>query len=268
MSRKEQIRKTFDTVAEGYDSDSLWFFQASTVGVLNRLSLMGHERVLDAATGTGIAALALAGALARGHVTAIDMSPGMLSVARRKAAARGVSNIEFIEMDFDAPTLREQSFDIANCSFGIFFVEDMTQGLRAIANLVKPGGRVITTCFGANSFSPHSDIFLDRLERYGFERPPLSSKRTDTEDKCRTLFESAGLHDVITHTADLSREVRSVDTWWDIVWNAGYRGLINQIGAERIPQFKREHLEEISELTLSRGNIMNVEVIYTVGTVP
>ena len=53
----------------------------------------GSERVLDIATGTGFAAFAVAPNVA--HVTATDLTYGMLAKARELASERGLSNIEF-----------------------------------------------------------------------------------------------------------------------------------------------------------------------------
>lgn len=267
MSRKEQIRQTFNTVADGYDNEALWFFPESAKLLPDFFRLKGNEHILDVATGTGTAAFSLARALPLGKVTAIDYSPGMLNVARRKAATLGVENVNFFEMDYEKHSLPDAAFAGANCSFGIFFVEDMILGLRSIARAVRSGGKVVTTCFGPESFLPHADILLDQLESQGIERPPISYKNTDTEEKCGALFEAAGLTQVRTSIADLSRTIVDPNAWWNIVWNAGYRSMINQLGAENIPEFKRDHLEKIATLVKQGQSALKVNVIFTSGIV-
>lgn len=262
---KQRVQSTFDTVAGGYDGEALWFFPASAAGVVEYFPLRGDEHVLDAATGTGWAALALAHALPKGRVTGIYLSRGMLDQARAKAQTRGLHNVEFLEMDVDALTFAPQHFDATNCAFGIFFLEDMTRALRHIAHCVKPGGVVVTTTFAAGAFLPHSDLFLDRIERHGVARPPLSYMRTDSEDKTRALFEAAGLTQIQTHRRDLSRDV-DAQGWWQLVWNAGYRGMVNQLGADNIDAFREAHLAEIQALVNSGSSRLCVEVIDTVGT--
>lgn len=122
---KAIVQGTFNAVADGYDDPTLRFFPACAKQLADLLDLRGDERVLDVATGTGHAALELAARLPRGRAMGVDFSAGMLAQARRKAAARGVANVEFAEMDMLDLRFEGQPFDAALCSFGIFFVEDM-----------------------------------------------------------------------------------------------------------------------------------------------
>ncbi len=122
--RRELIRRTFDTVAPGYDRPALRFFQDSAVHMAEQLQLAGDECVLDVATGTGAVALALAQRLPAGHVTGIDMSDGMLDQARRKARSRGLANIDFQAMDMTDLTFPPSRFHCATASFVLFFVQD------------------------------------------------------------------------------------------------------------------------------------------------
>ncbi|HKU72079.1 MAG TPA: peptide chain release factor N(5)-glutamine methyltransferase [Burkholderiales bacterium] len=71
-------------------------------------------RVLDLATGSGCVAIAIARHRARAHVTAVDVSPAALAVARENAKDLGVG-VEFIESDwFAALAGRRFDFIVAN----------------------------------------------------------------------------------------------------------------------------------------------------------
>ncbi len=97
--RKAQLKKTFDTVAEGYGSRGMEFFHNAAAHLPRVLKLQGHEHLLDVATGTGIAATAIAPHLPHGKVTGIDLSEGMLAQARARAQSLGLASIEFHAMD-------------------------------------------------------------------------------------------------------------------------------------------------------------------------
>ena len=90
---KKKIQEAFNTVAEGYDNPALRFFPESAKHLSGYLKLGGNEHVLDIATGTGHAAIALAAALPKGRVTGIDFSEGMLARAKAKIEESGIRNV-------------------------------------------------------------------------------------------------------------------------------------------------------------------------------
>ena len=264
--RKQHIKNTFNTVSEGYDNQALRFFVNSSKQLPKIFNFKGNEQVLDVATGTGIAALELARSVPRGKVTGIDFSEGMLNQAKAKAAAQQLTNTQFLHMDMQAMEFPDASFDAANCSFGIFFVEDMQSQLSHIASKVKPGGRVLCSSFTEDAFHPVQEIFLDHLEEYGIERPPLSWKRIANEEKSTALFQDSGLENVRTQRHNAGYHLENAQQWWDIVWFAGYRGLVSQLKPEQLEPFKQQHLAEIQKLATHEGIWLDVDVLYTCGS--
>lgn len=265
QERKQHIQKTFNTVAEGYDNPALQFFVNSARQLPGIFGLKGSERLLDVATGTGIAALQLAQHIPQGRITGIDFSEGMLSQARNKAAARQLNNTEFLHMDMQAIEFPDAYFDAANCSFGIFFIEDMSGTLNHIAQKVKPGGKIVCSTFTNGAFQPMQEIFLDHLEEFGIERPTLSWKRISDEEKSAELFKNAELTNIQTQRYNAGYHMQDASQWWDVVWNAGYRGLINQLDTEQMASFKQKHLPEIQKLATQQGIWLDVEVMYITG---
>ena len=99
--RKKMIQQGFDTVAAGYDHPSLSFFPETAKRLVEHLQLNPTDHLLDVCTGTGCVALTAAEKLTQGKVTGIDLSSGMLQQATNKAAAKGLSNTEFQQMDLE-----------------------------------------------------------------------------------------------------------------------------------------------------------------------
>src|SRR5438132_4925367 len=67
-------------------------------GVIRRAALRPAQQVLDLGTGTGSVAVRAASAIILGGtVTAVDVSPEMLGLARQRALSMGLSNITFLE---------------------------------------------------------------------------------------------------------------------------------------------------------------------------
>ena len=266
--RKAFIRQTFDTVAPGYDRPALRFFPDSAARMIEQLGLAGDEQILDLGTGTGAVALALAERLPRGRVTGVDTSEGMLQQAATKAAARGLDNLALHAMDMTALDFPPAYFDCATAAFALFFVEDMESCLRGVVQRLKPGGRVLICGFAGPSFAPNADLFQARIEAYGITVPPLSWKRLGEEALNQELLAAAGLQEIRVLRQDLSYPLQDAEDWWEILWNAGFRGLLAQLCEDDLRRFREEHLAEIGALADPQGIPLRVEVIYAQGRKP
>jgi ubiquinone/menaquinone biosynthesis C-methylase UbiE len=266
QERKTAIRDTFNIVAGGYDNPSFRFFTISAEHMVACMALKGNEHVLDVATGTGIVALQLAPLLPRGRVTAIDFSEGMLAQARMKAAARALSNVDFLQMDMQALGFPDCHFDAVTCAFGIFFVEDMESELVHISDKVKAGGKIILSTFYDDSFMPLAELFYNCIQRYGIEKPVLPWKRISTEDKCAYLLGSAGLTEIQVVKKEIGYYLGNPDEWWDVIWNGGFRRYLNRLSPRDLAEFRKEHLAEVGKAATESGIWLDVKVLYVVGT--
>jgi demethylmenaquinone methyltransferase / 2-methoxy-6-polyprenyl-1,4-benzoquinol methylase len=116
------------------------------------------DRVLDACCGTGD--LALEAERAGGRVTGLDFSERMLERARRKSAG-----VEWVRGDLLALPFADGSFHAATVGFGIRNVADLDAGLRELARVLRPDGRLgcleITRPRGA--LRPFFSLWFDGL---------------------------------------------------------------------------------------------------------
>lgn len=108
--------------------------------LLRRLSLPEGAKVLELGTGTGLfARMAAKSGL---QVTALDVSPVMLTVAREKAAAEGLADkITFVEAGFLGHDAPDGFYDAAVSSLTLHHLTDAWKAV-AIANvhrMLKPG---------------------------------------------------------------------------------------------------------------------------------
>ncbi len=264
QDRKTMIQQGFDTVASGYDHPALAFFPQTAKSMMELLELNSDNLLLDVCTGTGVIALAAAELLHKGKVTGIDLSDGMLQQAKHKAAVKNLNNTEFLQMDLDALEFEKEIFDVACSSFGLFFLEDMTRGLKNIASAVKPGGKIAISTFTGDAFLPFSDMFLTCYQSFGKEVKALSWKRLSTEALIKEQFDAVGLTQLKIHHVPLGYKMTDASMWWDVVWNAGYRALLNQLTAEQQVEFKEKHMREITQLVGNDGVWFNTEVLIAI----
>lgn len=107
--------------------------------VLEKLGIEREAEIVDLCCGDGLFTIPLARMVK--HVTAIDLDPAMLMLARDRAFAEGLSNCTFTVGDaYDIAKLVTGAVDwvlIANTFHG---VPDKTRLARAVASVLKPRG--------------------------------------------------------------------------------------------------------------------------------
>lgn len=137
----------FDAIAERYDLlnrllslgiDQRW--RRRTVAALGDA---GQGHVLDLATGTADLAILIARKASTARVTGVDPSAGMLAIGKDKVERAGLSGrIELEVGDAQSLPFANDTFDGATIAFGIRNVPDRLAGLRELARVTRPGGRV------------------------------------------------------------------------------------------------------------------------------
>jgi SAM-dependent methyltransferase len=100
--------------------------------------------VLDVACGTGNATLPAARTGAR--TTGLDFAPGLLEIARERAAD-AMLEIDFIEGDAQALPFEDGSFDRLVSTFGHMFAPDHRRTADEMKRVLKPGGVIAVACW-------------------------------------------------------------------------------------------------------------------------
>jgi ubiquinone/menaquinone biosynthesis C-methylase UbiE len=110
--------------------------------------------VLDVGTGTGVVALeAAARVIPGGRVIGIDLSRGMLAVARQHGAAFG-SALEYREMDAERLEFEDGSFDSVLSLFALLHFPDPLRALREMHRVLRDDCRLTIAVGSRPPFSP------------------------------------------------------------------------------------------------------------------
>ncbi|MDK3075790.1 class I SAM-dependent methyltransferase [Sedimentitalea sp. JM2-8] len=109
------------------------------------------DRAIELGCGTGTTALLLADSVA--HLTGTDISGGMIEIARGKAAAQHVENVDFKVSDADAEGFDTGAFDAVLAFNLIHLLPDPRQAALTARRLLKPGGLFLskTPCLAHNT---------------------------------------------------------------------------------------------------------------------
>ncbi|MCW3066706.1 MAG: ubiquinone/menaquinone biosynthesis methyltransferase [Solirubrobacterales bacterium] len=203
-----QVRQMFDRIAGVYDRMN----SVMTAGLHHRwraraadlAALAPGDRALDVATGTGDLALELARRVAPGgEVVGCDFADGMLARAREKAGAEGAVRFEWA--DALALPYSEGAFAAATVGFGARNFSDLPQGVREMARVVRPGGRVVILEITTPQRPPLSTFFrlwFDRIvpalgrvagDSDAYSYLPASVRRFPAPEGLAAVMAGAGL---------------------------------------------------------------------------
>ncbi len=143
--KKEQVEQMFDAISGNYDGLNRVISLGTDVKwrkkVIKKVVARNPGHVLDIATGTGDLAIKFAQKLPKARIVGLDISEGMLAVARKKVTDTQVEDkIEFIKGDSEAMPFPDNSFDAITVSFGIRNFETLEKGLSEILRVLKPQG--------------------------------------------------------------------------------------------------------------------------------
>jgi ubiquinone/menaquinone biosynthesis C-methylase UbiE len=219
----ESTREAWDNIAPGYDE----YVTSTHVPVagegLRRAGLRAGMRFLDVAAGSG--ALSIPAAQLGARVLATDISGIMLDRLAARARAEGL-HVATRVMDAHALALEDDLFDVSGSQFGVMLLPDMPRGIRELARVTKPGGRVLMNVLGAPEKVEFFAFFVGALQAAvpdfagpPEDEPPLPFQLRDPE-KLREELAKAGLRDIRVETVAEQLEFRSGEQLWHWLVNS------------------------------------------------
>lgn len=177
--------------------------------------------ILDIGTGTGFFAFLLA---EQGHrVTGIDLTPGMITEAKRLSGLLGLS-VGFAVMDGECPAFPAGSFDVIVTRKLTWTLPHLPMAYANWYNLLKPGGVLIN--FDAdycreNNSAPlpakhaHQEVGSDLMAEYERMKGALRLRQQPRPQWDVELLKQAGFRKVRVDTGVWGRIYREFDEFYD-----------------------------------------------------
>ena len=199
---KAAVRRQFSPVAAAYATSSVHAGGPDLAALVAAAAPASHEHALDAGSGAGHTALALAPHVA--SVTAVDLSREMLDQGAALAAERGLSNLSFVRGDVERLEFQDQSFDLVSSRYSAHHYPHPAAALAQIARVLRPGGRFVLVDVVADE-QPAHDTFLNAIELL---RDP-SHVRDHSISQWQQLMRQAGLEPDLLETWPLHLDFTS-----------------------------------------------------------
>ena len=177
---------------------------AASAGCGNPTALAGlrlGERVLDLGSGGGIDCfLASQQVGSEGHVTGLDMTDDMLTLARANQAGLGIDNVEFVKGEMEKMPLPDASVDVVISNCVVCLSPDKDAVFQEAFRVLAAGGRVhISDMLSITEEGPartdpeawasciagaeSRDVYLGRLQRAGFVDIALTEETVKCDEE-------------------------------------------------------------------------------------
>ncbi|HME11403.1 MAG TPA: class I SAM-dependent methyltransferase [Candidatus Acidoferrum sp.] len=260
--------QTYNTAADLYDAPALSFWDRIGGRTVEQLSPQPGAWVLDACCGSGASTIPAALAVGpSGRVLGVDLAENLLRLGRSKAAQLGLSHMEFRHGDIEALDPTRETFDAVVCVLGIFFLADMSAGVRHLWRFVRPGGQMAITTWGLRVLEPGSSAFWLAVRD---ERPDLYKgynpwDRINEPAALATMLLEGGVHTAKIAAESGVQALNSPEEFWTIALGSGYRSVI-----EQLDKVSRDKVRNATLDRMCKQNVRSVETnaIYAIARKP
>lgn len=177
-NKATQVHTIFQKIAPSYDKMntiiSLGTHQSWRTRATASAKLRPNSHILDVCCGTGDWTITLAQQINRtGHVTGLDFSASMLTVAKEKITDLHLnSKVSLMQGDAMRLPFRDNQFDIVTIGFGLRNVSNALIALQEMWRVLKPGGQLI--CLETSQ--PTAPVIRQGWELYFGHLVPLLGK--------------------------------------------------------------------------------------------
>ncbi|WP_285726155.1 class I SAM-dependent methyltransferase [Psychromicrobium xiongbiense] len=238
-------------------SEQLWDPAARIV--VERAALTPGQTVLDACCGAGAATLPAAELVGpEGAVDGVDLSSGLLALAGRRLAERGILHTTLTEADVTS-WRGHRRYDAVLCCYSAFFFSPMAAGVDHLVSMLAAGGIFVMSTWAEGALSPLAEVILEAAVT---ERPRLAGVTPEPNrnmalisdvDSLERWLRARGLVNVAVSIEPLSLTV-SAELAWALVMGSGWRTLLPR-DPEAIARVRAQFLKRIAKLSDPQGLI-------------
>lgn len=237
-----------------WDAITMDFLSVMGNEIIRHIKPTGNQLLLDIAGGTGEPGLSIASMLTDGGKVIIsDLAEDMLAVAREKAVAKGVTNIETIQCDVSSLPFDNNNFDAVSCRFGFMFFPDMQLAANEMFRVLKPGGRIATAVWNV----PEKNFWVTAtmgtiMKDMELAPPPPEAPgmfRCAKPGRMKEIFEKAGFKNYHEKEIATTLKAGTLENYWSMMTEVGAPiiAALNKAGEVMKAKIKKEVFELVNQ---------------------
>jgi SAM-dependent methyltransferase len=151
-------------------------------------------------------------------VLGIDLVEDMLRTARERAAALGITHVEFRAADVSTVELAPATFDTILGRWSLNYVADVQQVLARLRGALVPGGRIAIAAWAPPEVNPWATIPMNALAHVLPLPPPDPTVpglfHLSADGALAKALAAAGFHDTGQERVQLSQFARDASEFW------------------------------------------------------
>ncbi len=256
-------RYGWDKAVEDYDRFWVPRLRSCSERCLTLINLRPGERVLDVATGTGMAAFLAADSVGpAGEVVASDISKRMVEAVRTDAESRGVTNMRFERVDAEDIAFPDASFDAVICVLGLMYPADPQQAISQIYRVLKPGGRAAVCVWGRRDRCGWNAVFPITDARVNSDVCPLFFS-LGAPGALEFAFEQAGFTGIEEERIELTLDFENAHTVCAAIFAGGPVALAySRMSDDVREEIHREFLDSVAPYRRGDGYDIPGEFVF------
>jgi ubiquinone/menaquinone biosynthesis C-methylase UbiE len=186
--------------------------------MIEQLGLQPGDKLLELAAGPGDTGFLASELISPGGtLITSDGSEAMLDVARSRAEALGIRNVEFRQLSLEWIDLSTAEVDKVLCRWGFMLTVDPAAALLETRRVLRPGGRLAMAVWDAPEENPWATIPTRALVELGHVEPPDRDGpgmfALAAPGRLEEMLEDAGFLDPVAERVAIERNYPDTDSY-------------------------------------------------------
>jgi SAM-dependent methyltransferase len=234
-----------------------------SVWMIEHLAPVPGERVLELAAGpgdTGFMAAELIGPT--GRLVSSDASEQMLEIARSRAQAQGIENVEFAQLQLEWIDLETATVDAILCRWGVMLSVDPGAALQECRRVLRPGGRLALAVWDDVQRNPWATIPNGALVDLGHAPPPEPGApgpfALSAPGRLQEMLAEAGFVETVVEAVPVDRHLDDFEDFLDETLDLSFMfaAIWARLSDERQAELMRELESRAAPYTAADGSLL------------